>query len=88
MTPFEAITPGVVTRAPPTKTLPPVTRIATDFPLRVFRRGELDDAGRRHLALNAVVQQDGAQLRLVFPSDASVAFGTLANAAGVTCGVR
>ncbi len=67
MTPFEAITPGVVTRAPPTKTLPPVTRIATDFPLRVFRRGELDDAGRRHLALNAVVQQDGAQLRLVLP---------------------
>jgi len=36
MTPFDALTSAVVTRAPPTDTLPPVTRIETDLPLSVL----------------------------------------------------
>ena len=36
MTPLEAVTFGVMTAAPPTITLPPLTRIASDLPSRVF----------------------------------------------------
>ena len=36
MTPLEAVTFGVMTVAPPTITLPPLTRIESDLPSRVF----------------------------------------------------
>ena len=67
MTPFEAITSGVVTRAPPTKTLPPVTRIATDFPLRVFAEASLTTLDAVALPLTTWYSRTGAQLRLVLP---------------------
>ncbi len=47
MTPFEAGTSGWTTRAPPTKTLPPRTRIASRWPFRVFTE-------RRFVTLAAV----------------------------------
>ena len=83
MTPFEAVTSAVTTRAPPTKTLPPRTRIASRWPFRVFterRFVSLAAVGLFSATCSSSTERSFARLRA---SRASVASGTLAKAASV-----
>ena len=83
MTPFEAVTFAVTTRAPPTKTLPPRTRIASRWPFSVFTARRFVTLAAVSLPSTTCSSSTERSFALSLPSRASVAFGTLAKAASV-----
>jgi hypothetical protein len=83
ITPFVAMTSGVVTFALFTKTFEPATRMRRLFPLAVFADRSLTTSAAATLPTTDVIQEHGAELRLVAKQHRQRRFGTFLNAASV-----
>jgi hypothetical protein len=83
MTPFEAVTFALTTVAPPTITLPPLTRIETGLPSSVLAEWSFIACAAVTFPLTTWYRRTARSFALFFASEASVAFGTLAKAASV-----